>query len=134
MESKAPPSIKKTAPLKHKSSKQSKKKEVFRQKWSKTAEGLPEEQQIKAVEKAIEVFETLPASSRYAQHRLAVLRKALELLNAGYVCKTHVKMHHQNSSVGLAKTRPAFSSILISDVICFVHPTDLRETANSNRN
>lgn len=42
----------------------------FRQQWVKTAAGLSEEEQRKAVLQAIEVYKLLPPSSQYARHRL----------------------------------------------------------------
>ena len=54
---------------------------TFKQSWAKTAGSLTPEEQRKAVEQAIEVFGLLPPGSSYAQHRLKVLRKALDLLN-----------------------------------------------------
>jgi hypothetical protein len=54
---------------------------TFRQQWTKTATGLGEEEQRKAVLQAIEVFKQLPAGSSYAQHRLKVLHQALGLLD-----------------------------------------------------
>ena len=62
-----PPSIRKTA--------------TFRQQWTRTAAGLSDEEQRKAVLQAIAVFEQLPAGSQYAQHRLKVLHQALALLD-----------------------------------------------------
>ena len=54
---------------------------TFRQQWTRTAAGLSEEEQRKAVLQAIEVFKQLPAGSQYAQHRLKVLHQALMLLD-----------------------------------------------------
>ena len=56
---------------------------AFRQAWAKTAEGLSEAEQREAVQRAIEVYSLLPPASSYAQHRLKVLRQALELLDKG---------------------------------------------------
>lgn len=57
------------------------KRSTFKKSWAKTAGSLSLEDQRKAVEQAIEVFSLLPPGSSYAQHRLKVLRKALDLLN-----------------------------------------------------
>jgi hypothetical protein len=53
----------------------------FRAAWWTTAGDLSEADQHKAVLQALEVFRTLPPTSTYAQHRIKVLEKALELLD-----------------------------------------------------
>ncbi len=55
--------------------------ETFRQQWRKTATGVSEEEQRKAILQTIEVFKLLPAASAYAQHRLKVLNQALQILD-----------------------------------------------------
>lgn len=54
---------------------------TFRQAWRRTAGELSEAEQRRAVEQALEVFRSLPPSSSYAQHRIRVLQKALQLLD-----------------------------------------------------
>ena len=54
---------------------------AFRQAWRRTAGELSEAEQRAAVEQALEVFRLLPPASSYAQHRIRVLEKALQLLD-----------------------------------------------------
>lgn len=56
---------------------------TFRHAWRQTAGELSEADQRKAVRQALEVFRLLPPSSSYAQHRIRVLEKALQLLDKG---------------------------------------------------
>ena len=56
---------------------------AFRQAWKRTAGDLSEAEQRAAVVQALEVFRLLPPASSYAQHRIRVLEKALELLDKG---------------------------------------------------
>ena len=54
---------------------------AFRQAWRRTAGELSEAEQRAAVLQALEVFRLLPPASSYAQHRIRVLEKALQLLD-----------------------------------------------------
>ena len=54
---------------------------AFRQAWRRTAGELSEADQRAAVLQALEVFRLLPPASSYAQHRIKVLEKALQLLD-----------------------------------------------------
>ena len=54
---------------------------TFRQAWRKTAGELSEAEQRTAVLQALEVFRQLPPASTYAQHRIRVLEKVLQLLD-----------------------------------------------------
>jgi hypothetical protein len=74
-------SIAKAQPLKVSGSPAAKPDRAFRQAWRKTAGDLSEAEQRQAVLHALEVFRQLPPSSSYAQHRIRVLEKALELLD-----------------------------------------------------
>ena len=77
-------SVSRAGPLPHAGKPQERgKRKEFVQRWTKTAAGLTEEQQLLAVRQAIEVYESLPAGSGYARHRLKVLRTALGILEAG---------------------------------------------------
>ncbi|KAL4447319.1 hypothetical protein ABPG77_007352 [Micractinium sp. CCAP 211/92] len=49
--------------------------------WRRIAGELTEAEQRRAVEQALEVFRQLPPSSSYAQHRIRVLEKVLQLLD-----------------------------------------------------
>jgi hypothetical protein len=53
---------------------------VFKQKWLACAGELSEPEQLRVVEQAIEVFSLLPRESKYAQHRLKLLRKIQDIL------------------------------------------------------
>ena len=54
---------------------------AFREAWRRTAGDLSEAEQRDAVVRALQVFRLLPAGSSYAQHRIRVLEKALQLLD-----------------------------------------------------
>jgi hypothetical protein len=62
------------------------KEDAFRRAWRHTAGDLTEADQRKAVHQALEVFRQLPPSSSYAQHRIRVLEKALQLLDKADRC------------------------------------------------
>lgn len=74
-------SIARAEPLKVSGSPAAKPDRAFRQAWRKTAGELSEAEQRQAVLHALQVFRQLPPSSSYAQHRIRVLEKALELLD-----------------------------------------------------
>jgi len=65
----------------HQQQREGEQQRSFRAAWRRTAGDLSEAEQRKAVEQALEVFRLLPPSSAYAQHRIRVLEKALQLLD-----------------------------------------------------
>lgn len=73
-------SIARSAPLKVPAPRETQPGSAFRAAWRRTAGDLSEAEQRRAVEQALEVFRQLPPSSSYAQHRIRVLEKALQLL------------------------------------------------------
>ncbi|KAL4443564.1 hypothetical protein ABPG75_011301 [Micractinium tetrahymenae] len=74
-------SLTRTAPLKVPAPREAKPGATFRAAWRRTAGELSDAEQRRAVEQALEVFRQLPPSSSYAQHRIRVLEKALQLLD-----------------------------------------------------
>lgn len=74
-------SIARTGPLKVPLRREVSPGPAFRAAWQRTAGELSEAEQRRAVEQALEVFRQLPPSSSYAQHRIRVLEKALQLLD-----------------------------------------------------
>ena len=58
---------------------------VYVRRWRQGEAAPTPEATLREVEKQIQAASHLPRSSRYAQHRLKVLHKAQELLQAGYV-------------------------------------------------
>lgn len=87
----------------------------FKRQWEKTAAGLSEEEQRRAVEQAIEVFKQLPPTSQYAKHRLKLLHTALELLNKSR--QGWLKAGGAGGGCGMRTCRKLLSSLACSKLL-----------------